>query len=427
MPLASRSAADALARRLDAGTPVPGDPAVALALQLRATGAALRGAVVPRPEFRAALRTRLVAVASVQAATAADAVAEPVNARHAAASWRAASRAPRRSRGPLVAAGALASVVAVSGVAVAGSQSLPGEPFYGVKTATESVQLRLAGDDVATGDLHLDLAATRLREIRALTLGRDAALPVASVGGGQPLALAAPVLAGDLDEEVRDTLARMDASTREGTGLLTGAFRETRATEPLRTLSRFAERQSAGLAELLPSLPSGSQERARASLALVTGVAEQADALLATGACTAVCDPSAAAPQLPGSPTGSGPTTQECGCPSPAPAPSAVPSSPLPLPLPPPGTEPVEPGAVEPTEGPGTPAPADPAPSPSPTSSTGPLPVPLPLPPLPLPTLPLPTVQPLPLPLPSSLGGVVGDTVDELEDVVGGVLDPLLP
>lgn len=430
MPLASRGAADTLARRLDAGTPVPGDPALALALQLRATGDALRGAVAPRPEFRAALRTRLVAVATVQAATTAGAAAaaEPVNARHAAVSWRAASRAPRRSRGPLVAAGAMGCVVAVSGVAVAGSQSLPGEPFYGVKTAAESVQLRLAGDDVDTGTQHLELAATRLREIRALTLGRDAALPIGSVGGGRPLALAAPVLAGDLDGEVHDTLARMDASTREGTELLTGAFRETRATEPLRTLSRFAERQSAGLAELLPSLPAGSQERARASLALVSGVAEQAGALLATGACTAACDPSAAAPQLPGAPRSStsGPTAQECGCPSPSPAPPAAPGG-TPLPVPPPGTDPVAPQAPGPDTGPDGPAPTTPSPSPSPTAGTVPLPVPAPEP-LPLSPLPVPTVDPVPLP--SSLDGVgevVDDVVDAVEDAVGGALDPLLP
>lgn len=400
MPLASRGAADTLARRLDAGAPVPGDADLALALQLRATGAALQAAVVPRPEFRAALRTRLVAVASVQAATAAAAAAAPVNARPAAASWRAASRAPRRSRGSLVAAGALACAVAVAGIAVAGSQSLPGEPFYGVKTAAESLQLRLAGDDVDTGNLHLDLAATRLRELRALTLGPD---------------------------EVRDTLARMDASTREGSDLLTAAFRQTRATAPLRTLSRFAERQGADLAALLPFLPPGGQERARASLLLVAGVGEQAGALLATGACTAACDPSAAAPQLPGSPIGRRATAQECGCP--LPAPSALPGGILPLP--PPGTEPVEPGLAESTELPGAPAPAGVTPSSSATSSTGPLPAPLaPAPtvqPVPLPTTQLPTVQPLPLPLPSSLGGVVGDTVDELEDVVGGVLDPLLP
>src|SRR5687768_12953144 len=156
-PFGNRGAAE-FARLLEAGTPAgsPAAPGLALVAQLRSAGAALDAGIAPRPEFRSALRTRLPAVATVQAAQAA-APAEPARALPTAVSWR--------RRGSAVAAGAMASVVAVSGVAVAGSQSLPGDPFYGVKRTTEALQLQMADGEVEKGTRHLDFAASRLREV----------------------------------------------------------------------------------------------------------------------------------------------------------------------------------------------------------------------------------------------------------------------
>lgn len=384
----SARAADDFARLLDSGRPVAGD---ALVAQLRATGATLDSAVGPRPEFRAALRTRLLAVAAVQAAAPAPVAprALPV-----AVSWR--------RRGSAIAAGAMASVVAVSGVAVAGSQSLPGDPFYGVKRTTEAIQLRMADGDVEKGTRHLDLAATRLREVRGLTLGRDAAdagpvLGPSAMSGGlvlrsaeQPLAAGAALSAGVADR-VRSTLADMDEQTREGSALLTAAFRESQAPEPLRALARFTTRQSAGLEELLPALPPTTQSRARLSLALLTDVGATTDELIGIGSCGAACDPSTSAPSvatMPGSPAPA-PSGEDCSCPEPAPAPTPEPAT---TPSPEPAPQP------QPTSG--SPAPSSPEPEPSPTpSSSDPLPVPLPTPSLPV---PLPTVSPLPLPLPTA-------------------------
>lgn len=416
-PFLDRRAADDLARRLDGA----GDPP-ALAVALRSAGSSLQDAVAPRAEFRSALRTRLLAVATVQAAQAERAaVAEPVNARHAAVSWR---RAQRAGRAPAVAAGALASVVALSGVAVAGSQSLPGEPFYGVKTAAESLQLRMAGDDAETGRTHLELAATRLRETRALALGRDAAAGPAggSVAGtgtttadGEP---AGPPMTAELARRVRDTLAAMDTSTREGTALLTGAHRSSQADAPLRTLERFAARQSVALAELLPALPASIQDEGRASLALVDQVGAQAQELLGTSTCSAGCDPSAAAPQLPGTPGGS--AGGDCRCPEPVPAPSPRPSPTTSAPATgststPPSSGPAAPPASQqPTE---PDAPSDPPPSSPQQPLLVPLPVPVPTLPLPLPGVSVPPVLEQPL----------DETVEDLKDVLDGVLDPLLP
>lgn len=394
---------DELARLLDGTVTRGADPlgGAAIAGRLRAVGSGLDAVVVPRAEFRAALRTRLVAVATVQVAAPPAVAAAPARGLAGAVSWSTSRR------GPAVAAGALASVMAFSGVAVAGSQSLPGDPFYGVKRTTEAMQLRLADSDIEKGTRHLDFAATRLREVRGLTLGRDAvdAGPVlgpAALAGAitlssasQPLA-SGPALSAPVTERVRQTLAAMDEQTRQGSELLTGAYRASRTPEPLRALSRFATRQSAGLEQLLPALPPATQSRARASLALVTGVAADADDLLGIGTCGAACDPSQAAPTLP-APTsgGSGSTPQDaaaCGC-EPAPAPGSTPTiTPTPDPTPEPEPDPRAP-APQPS-----PSSERPTPSSSPTPSPGGLPLPLPsLPslPLPLPTITVPPVAPL--------------------------------
>lgn len=404
-PFGSR-AADDFDRLLDSGG------TVALVARLRATGTALDGRVAPRPEFRAALRTRLMAVSTVQAAAPAPAARSvPV-----AVAWRRRTGA--------VAAGAMASVVAVSGVAVAGSQSLPGDPFYGVKRTTEAFQLRMADGDVEKGTRHLDFAASRLREVRGLTLGRDAvdAGPVlgpSAMSGGlvlrsaeQPLAAGAALSAGVADR-VRSTLAEMDEQTREGSELLTDAFRSSQAPEPLRALSRFATRQSAGLEQLLPALPPATQTRARASLALLTDVEETTDELIRIGTCRRTCDPRTAAPMVPSVPGSPAPVPsgEDCACPEPAPGPTTEPA---------PTTEPQPEPTPEPQPSSASAAPSSPEPAPSPTPSSEPLPVPVPLPtpslPVPLPTLsPLPsiTLAPLAPVIESVLPGITGNSASD--------------
>ena len=155
-----RRPAAQLARRLDEQ---PGSVPVVAAVE--AAGGQLASVVVPRERFRTDLRTRLLAVAALQAAAAAPAAPSTTA---AAVSWRSAGRAGG------VAARAMASVVAITGVAVAGSQSLPGDPFYGVKRQVEAFSLRTADGHVERGTRHLDHAATRLREVGGLVLGRAA-------------------------------------------------------------------------------------------------------------------------------------------------------------------------------------------------------------------------------------------------------------
>ncbi len=418
--LAVRRRAQELAGRLDADAPT--GPGTELVDELRATGTALSQAVVPPEDFRAALRTRLLAVAAVQAdsppATAA-APAAPAAPAAAAVSWRSGTRAGG------VLAGALAGIVAVSGVAVAGSQSLPGDPFYGVKRTAEALSLRLSGGELDQGTRHLQLATTRLDEVRGLVLGRDAAgddaLPPAQTAA--PRRSAPPAAEGPLDDRVRDTLSDMDERTTEGQALLNDVFRDDRDRAPLVTLTRWATRQGQRLEALLPSLPAATQDRARLSLSLITGIEAGAEQLLGSSACGPACDPSQAAPTappfsapqpdpLPGLPGAFAP----CGCvPLLPPAPlSTGPSAPTP------STQPglVAPGLPEPsptsallTPTPTTPAPTTPgapplAPSrpPSPNDlPTAPAAIPggLPLPaPLPVPSLPGGPVSRSPLPVP---------------------------
>lgn len=421
----ARGAAAQLARLLDRGPSSDSGPlshAAVLAARLRLVGTALDTEMVPRAEFRDALRTRLVAVATVQppavrpAATRTPAV-RPAATR-ASAAWSAAVSWRASPRASSVLAGALASVVAVSGVAVAGSQSLPGDPFYGVKRTVEAFQLRSADGDVEKGTRHLDLAATRLREVRGLTLGRDAVhagpqLGPSAVSAGillrssvQPLA-ADDALSAPVAERVRDTLTAMDSETRDGTALLTGAYRSTRAPEPLRALTRFAVRQSEGLSQLIPALPPVTQQRARVSLALLSGVTEDANELLGIGSCGLVCQPPQIASELPSGPE-QPPTAPFCGCEQPAPAPqtSATPPSEAPEPAPQPHPRPTHSASPEPS-----PAPSPPAPSSRPLLPPPP-PLPVPIPSLPLPApLPTPTLPPLPVGLPSPESVLPGPTL----------------
>lgn len=410
-PFGTRAAAD-FARALDGGT-AGTLPGLALAARLRTVGGSLDEVVAPRAEFRDALRMRLLAVATVQA------TAQTTAPRAARASTPAVLAAPLasavswRHRSGAVAAGAMACVVAVSGVAVAGSQSLPGDPFYDVKKTVEAFQLLTADGDVEKGTQHLEFAATRLREIRGLTLGRDAAdagpeLGPAAMDGGITLRSATQPLAGGealsagVAGRVKQTLAEMDEQTQAGSALLNEAYRESRTAAPLRVLSTFAGRQAAGLEQLLPALPPRTQDRARISLALVVAVAQTTDELLSTDACGQGCDPAAAAPTLPGgSVTGStsSRTDAPCACAAPAPAPAPGPSTPA-EPADAPRDEPSEEPDPEPTTAPApTPSSPAPSPSPSPSPSGGGLPAPVPSLPVPLPPLPvpLPTLTPAPL------------------------------
>lgn len=379
----SRRQAEAFDAALTSGHPDGLAREVAVTEALRELGT--RTAVEPTAEFRTALRSRLLAVAAVQG-IGETATAPTPSPAPAAVSWR--------RRAATIAAGAMASAVAVTGVSVAASQSLPGDPFYGLKRTAEDVQLRFADTAEEEGARHLQFAATRLRELRELALGRDLA--------GREGELS------DADaERIAALLDDMDAETRAAQRLLTEVFRATSDAAPLERLARFAEQQSEGLRTVLPALPGDTRSRARTSLALVVDLRSTAGELLQLRDCSAACDPASSAPVLPE--PGSDPSAVDpCECPAPAPAPSVAPAPTGPAPAP---------GA----SGEATPAPAPASPAPAPTSEPTSEPTPGPTLPVPLPTVPLPTptLPPLP-PLP-------GEDLIEVPPLVGdgGLLDGL--
>jgi len=186
----------------------------------------------PSEEFRVTLRKRLVAVAAVQAQ------AEPAPATSRGRAWAGSWQGWQGQRKIAVVSGTLAALVAVAGVAVGASRSLPGDPLYGVKRGTEAAQLFVTNGDVDRGNRHLDYARTRLQEIS------DLLKPGSALGGGalgQPLA-AAPA-AGSLAGRLTDALKDMDSDTLDGSRDLTEAFRDQHDRGALLTLRSFATQQ----------------------------------------------------------------------------------------------------------------------------------------------------------------------------------------
>ena len=320
-------------------------PMVALSTALQSAAPSAE----PTPDFRTALRQRLVAVATVQGVGETASVTKRV--RESAGAWRVQRRLA-------VVAGSAAAVTAVAGVGIGASKSLPGDAFYGLKRADENVQLAFARGDEAKGKKHLEFAQARLSEVKALT-ARGAALP--ALVPGQPAAAAAAPQSGS--DTIAETLRAMDEQTRAGATDLFLAYQHSGSTEPLKTLNAFTVKQYSDLMALLPALPTDIQSPAKRSLALLRIVAT---------------DTASLAPHRSGSGHTGGPATQPSTHPTttrrpgggssstPKPTPSTVSSSPS-----------GSPGSKQTT-------PANPVPTIPPVPTVGPVPTDLPttLPPL---------------------------------------------
>jgi hypothetical protein len=294
---------------------------------LVALGTALRTAGVvdgPAPEFRTALRQRLVAVATVQGVGETTSVKARV--RESAGTWRVQRRVA-------LMAGGAAAITAVAGVSVGASHSLPGDAFYGLKQASESVQLAAARGDENKGKTHLGFARARLAEVEALAGSGDSGT-------------------------IADTLRAMDNETRAGAEDLYAAYQRSGSTEPLTTLHAFTQKQYAELLALLPSLPADVQASARRSLALLRIVATETVALAPHPAKGTGGSAGSGHPSRSPSPTHTGGSTGR-----PKPTPNTVSASP-------------GPGGTKQTPGGGGSVPAVPTIPPVPT--VGPLPTDLP-------------------------------------------------
>jgi Domain of unknown function (DUF5667) len=312
-PLTRRHAEQFAALLEGSSSTTVADPALAslaaIAGSLRVAGT-VTGPPGLEPQFRAALRQRLVAVASVQAADPGLAAAGPRE--------RAAAVVGSRSRQRLAAlAGTIAIATSVAGVAVAASRSLPGDPFYGVKKATESVQLWTARGDLAKGKRHLEFARTRLAEAGKL--------PSSS-------------------SHLASTLAAMNSQTAQGSHELIAAYQSSKSTEPLADLTRFSEQQYVGLTQLATTLPAALRRQDVASIAVLSSVVRQVQAVshgrcilcLPTGGSTPGGSPTSSGAHPSASPTPTPRASHRSGSPTPS-SHSLIPTlkaSPLPTALP---------------------------------------------------------------------------------------------
>lgn len=339
-------------------------PLLAVADALRAIPAP----PAPRPEFRAALRQRVVAVATVQGVGTAE--ASPLQrARTAGSTWKVQRRLSALAAGAAV-------VTGIAGVGVGASRSLPGQPLYGVKRAAEDAQLAATFGTEARGKRHLEFARTRLAEVKALAGDSSSLAPVVRAHGVS----AALADAGGRAKLIQDTLHAMDSETRSGANDLLHAFRSSGSREPLTALNRFAREQYRTLRSLTPTLPAAAQPAANASLALLAVVADTTVRLDGHAPVT---------PATPGPAAGT-PTPTATGAPA-----TSRPSAPAvgPTTLPQQSGQPTQP----PTTAVPTTAPINPVQSPV------------------LPTIPaLPTGQTQPAPLPSEL-----PTLPDLSGLLG--------
>jgi hypothetical protein len=235
----------------------------------------------PDPAFRAAARARLVAMAAVRTPGTPDVpVRPPVRAR-----WRRRLTAALATVAVVTAA--LTALVALAG------GSGPGDPLYGVKRGTEQTELALAGD-VRRGPVLLDLAHTRLAELRALARG----------------AAPDPAL-------VRQTLTTMDAETTDAAAWFVARAVDRHSAAPLDQLSRWSNGQSSGLEALRGHLPAAVSPAVQHSLDLLSATQRRTDAVRST------VTPTPGSP-APGTTAGTGPTTSAPGAPSSPDAPTSV-------------------------------------------------------------------------------------------------------
>jgi hypothetical protein len=356
MNITSARRADEFSRLLESGARTD-DPVTAPLLAVASAIRAVPTVDGPRPEFRAALRQRLVAVATVQGVAAAETPLQ--RARSAGSTWKVQRRLTALAAGAAV-------VTGITGVGLGASRSLPGQPFYGVKRATEHAQLATTVGTEARGKRHLEFARTRLAEVHSLS-GSSSAL--GSFNGAH--LLAAPADSSEHARLIVATLRAMDVETRAGANDLFAAFRDSGSAEPLRALNRFSQRQYGDLRALLTQLPANAQESARSSLALLTVIA--GDTVRSATPATGTTPPT-------GTPT-TGPST--------SPRPTSSSGRPTPF-----GSQPAGPSG---------------APSAPGKTTTPPVQVPSKVPVPNLATIPpLPTDSPLPTSLPSLPGDVTG-------------------
>lgn len=209
----------------------------------------------PRPEFRAALRARLLTEAARRRSLVA-------RGRERLAAW---NEAWRRSLRVVAVTAAAAILLAAGGAVLAAAEgSLPGQALHGVKRWRERVHVAVTAGDRGKGLVLLDQARERMAEMYGL-----------SAAGETEGALYVRTL-GDMDA------ATVDAATR-----LVRAYRDTAERELMDRLGGFASEQRLDLVGIMGQLPAEARPAARDSITLVERIEDQVYDVLAGCPCPA--------------------------------------------------------------------------------------------------------------------------------------------
>jgi hypothetical protein len=205
--------------------------------------------VLPRAEFAADLRSRLMAEAEHSLVPGAPLVL------------------PTRQRGPrerrlVAAASALVILGGSAGMAVAAQGALPGEALYPIKRGIEQAEAGLSVSTAGRGQDLLRQADGRLAEVEGLLDGSQTAAP-----------------------QVPGTLEDFIDQAQEGTDLLLSSFEESRDPADVLAVREFTARSIEMLQQLARTAPADAQDELAAAALTLSEIDQRAAALC--GSCGA--------------------------------------------------------------------------------------------------------------------------------------------
>jgi hypothetical protein len=211
----------------------------------------------PAPDFRNALRNRLIAEAAVRRSFL-DRVAER---------WIERNTQLRRNFRMVFAAGVAALVLLAGGsVFAAAEKAVPGDWSYWAKRVRENAHLLVTRGDVPRAYYEMTVARERLEEVRELVNRRE-----------------------QNEGHFRTALDDMDAKTLDATQLLVGHYRKHKKSLVLDRLAQFAVAQKRGLEALVDRLPPGARSPARDSIDILNLVGSRVTGIL--GGCLCPANP----------------------------------------------------------------------------------------------------------------------------------------
>jgi len=211
----------------------------------------------PAPAFRNALRNRLVAETAVRRPW-----FEGVR-----SGWIERNARMRRSfRFVFANAVAAAMLLAGGSIMAVAQDSVPGDWDYFAKRLHEDARLLVTRAPEPRADLQMQLARTRLNEVRELINRSETNI-----------------------EYYTTSLNDMDFRTLDATKLLIGVYGDTADRIPLDRLIKFADAQRQGLEVLVAKLPAGARPQARDSIDILERVSERVTGIM--GGCLCPANP----------------------------------------------------------------------------------------------------------------------------------------